>query len=87
MYSTRTSRTSVKNTAYTCLYTSKDNVRRRYRTLVRLYEYTVLLGCPYLAGSRPKNLGPKTTKGPNSKIFKFNHSLYTALKYFSLLVK
>ena len=39
-------RTSVKNTECTCMYTSKDNVRRRYRTLVRLYsvyctEYTL----------------------------------------------
>ena len=38
-------------------------------------NYTVMQGCPDLAGSRPKNLCPKTTKGPNSKIFKFNHSL------------
>ena len=33
-----------KYTAYTCMYeyTSKDNLRKKYRTLVRLYEYTAL---------------------------------------------
>ena len=51
-----------------------------------MYSYCVLQGCPYLAGSRPKNLGPKTTKGPKSKRFKFNLFLDTALLYFSLLV-
>ena len=53
---------------------------------VRVF-YSLLQGCPYLGGSWPKNLCPKTTKGPNSKIFKFNNSLDSALMYLSLLVK
>ena len=48
--------------------------------------YGIDQGCPYLAGSRPKNLGPKTTKGRNSKLFKFNHFLDNELLYFNLLV-
>ena len=31
------------------------------------HTYTVDQGCPDLVGSRPSNLGLKTTKGPNSK--------------------
>ena len=33
----------------------------------RVCEYNVEQGFPDLVGSRPKNLGLKTTKGPNSK--------------------
>ena len=46
--------------------------------VVRVVVHYLRQGCPDLAGSRPKNLDPKTTKGPNSKIFKFNHSLDSA---------
>ena len=45
-----------------------------YRTMHSLVKsrdyttkYTVQQGCPDLVGSRPSNLGLKTTKGPNSK--------------------
>ena len=34
---------------------------------LRCTHHTVSQGCPDLVGSRPSNLGLKTTKGPNSK--------------------
>ena len=38
-----------------------------YTIYEKVVIYIVLQGCPDLVGSRPSNLGLKTTKGPNSK--------------------
>ena len=40
-------------------------------------ETVYIQGYPHFLGYWPNNLGLKTTKGPNSKNFKFNHFLYT----------